>query len=225
LARPKQVIRADGTKWCDWHLAWEPLDRFNAKTAAVSGNACVTRYAARCLDAQQAIRDRDRATDPAADAIVNRARKHARALSKALGVTVSYHWVLDELLWIGLVPFLRAAIGPGGVCLNCGAHHDKAAEYQIEHAVTPRSLTDWAAHHARNLWFADGCNQKKGTRDRDRAWIDTQQMTWALERDWALHAGEPGWPPYDSTFGEVPEVIYATGPVDWRGNPMLFESE
>jgi hypothetical protein len=217
--RPAQVIRADNTKWCDFHLAWEPLEDFRP----ISDDGAIIRYAARCRLAEQTIRDQKQAIDPAGASIVSRAKHFATDLSRHLGpgCSISYHWVLDELHWAGLIPYLRAAIAPGGTCLDCGRHHDDPSAYQLDHAYPPESWSDWAAHHSRNLWLLDGCNQKKGQRSRDRAWLDARMRDWIRDRQWADHAGEPGWPPYDLAFGPVPEMIY--GPVDRHGNPTLFD--
>lgn len=217
--RPKQVLRADGTKWCDFHLQWEPVSDFTP----FSQKTGILRYSPRCRLAEQTIGDQKRAIDPAGAAVITRAKKFAAELSKALGCGISYHWVLDELLWVGLIPFMRAAIGPGGSCLNCGTRHDDPRSYQLDHGYPPDSITDWAAQHARNLWIVDGCNQKKGRRDRDREYLDAQHRDWMRHREWALHAGEEGWPPYDPLFGPLPQLIRAEGPVDRDGNPTLFD--
>ena len=102
--RPRQIIRSDNTKWCDWHLAWEPLDRFRTH----SGGGSAARYASRCRDAEQAIRDQAQSDDPAGVAIRGRAKTLAALISKAVGVPVSQQWVMTELLYCGLIADLRA---------------------------------------------------------------------------------------------------------------------
>lgn len=218
--RRRQLI-IDGKTFCDFHNDWHPVADFGVE----SRNGAVPRYSPRCRVAEQTIRDQDRELDPARSSIINRAKQRAGDLSRALGTTISYHFVLNEEGMAMQIPILRGLIGPGGKCLNCGRHHDLPSEYQLDHREPPRSLTDWAAHHARNQWFLDGCNQKKGRRPSDRDWLDAQQRDWMSMRKWAVHAGTTkGWPPYEPAFGVVdaPPTGLGVPHPDRMGTPPMF---
>lgn len=203
MARQRREIRTDGTTWCRFHRKWESLADFEWIGREVSTDGSVRRVPAPdCRLAQQTIRDAAKERDPGGSAIIGRAKEHARNLSRALGQTVSYQFVLVELNWDALIPIMRALLGPDGKCLNCRRHQGDPRRYHIEHRIPPQNVTDWAAHHARNLWIAcGGCNCRKGRNDADRAWLEAEHRKWVIDRCWADHAGEPGWPAYDATFG------------------------
>lgn len=188
MARPRREI-VDGRAWCEYHSRWEPVEDFRWTTHQ-SGHTGVTRLPRpNCKLAEQTIRDHGRESDPAKTAIEGRAKKHARL------IRAGYKWVLIELNWQALIPIMRALLGADGLCLNCGRHRPSATELHIEHRVPPEGPDDWPAQHARNLWIAcEGCNLEKGPSESDRTWLEREQRKWEIDRDWASHAGEKGWP-------------------------------
>ena len=191
--RPR-TITDDGKTWCSFHARLEPVEDFYWNQETVNGSV-YRRPRSKCKLAEQTIKDQGKEADPALAAITSRAKELARDLSKALGNTVGYKFVLIELNWQGLVPILRALLGADGICLNCGRHRGSAREYHIEHRCPPEHLADWATQHARNLWLAcAGCNMEKGRRDADREWLEREQRKWMIDRNWHRHAGEKGWP-------------------------------
>lgn len=219
MARPKQTI-INGEKWCAYHGRLEPIDGFRS---VQSGHGTVSIFKPSCRLAEQTIRDHAKAANPAHTAIVGRAKKYAGDASKALGVTISYHWVLYELHWIGLVPYLNAAIGPGGTCLNCGNHWDDPEQYHLAHKLPYPTITSWAYHHARNLEpRCPKCNCSQGHNDSDHGQLLSDHHKWMVTRDWATLAGTPGWPPYEPAFGTIPELIVIDGPCDQHGIATLF---
>ena len=202
MARPKQTI-IDGYKWCRYHGKMEPVGDFYEKPD-ITG---VVRYHPDCKLAEQTIKDRNKAANPAHTAIIGRARKYATLVSKTIGVTISYQWVLIELHWIGLVPFLHAAISPGGTCLNCGLHWDDPEKYHMAHKLVAPTLTSWAYYHARNYDLrCPGCNCSQGSNDGDHDQLEADHRKWMIVHDWASQAGSPGWPPYDPYFGDIPPI-------------------
>jgi hypothetical protein len=222
MARPRREVH-NGKAFCAYHGGWELVEDFDW-TSYQSGDGSVSRLPKKnCRLAEQTIRDHGKEQDPANAAIVGRAKDFARSLSGALGRSISYKWVLIELNWQALIPIMRALLGPDGRCLNCGRHRATARELHIEHRIPPGGegqarLTDWAAQHARNLWIAcGGCNAEKGPQPADRTWLDREQRKWMLDREWAVHAGQKGWPNFDESFGEEPL------PGMMRGTLSLFD--
>jgi 5-methylcytosine-specific restriction endonuclease McrA len=219
--RAVKVIRPDGTAWCDFHLKWEPVGDFG-KFTKQSMNGPIHTLNPRCKLAYQKSRDQLKAVDPASSSIIGRAKDFAGDISKAVGVTVSYHWVLNELHWIGFIPLLRASIGPGGSCLNCAQHWDEPKQYHLAHHIPAPRLTDWAYQHARNLRLAcPGCNSTQGSQPSDVSYLLQEHRKWMTEHQWATYAGTQGWPPYDPSMGDIPITLLADGPVDHNGNPVL----
>lgn len=204
--RPRREIR-DGRTWCNYHGAWEPIEDFDWVTKQGNFNGSVeTKRIPRpnCRLAEQTIRDHGRDADPARYAIEGRAKELAGDMGKAIGSTISFHFVLIELNHRALVPIMRALLSPDGRCLNCGRHRHETRQLHIEHRIPPLHTCDWPAQHARNLWIAcAGCNLAKGRRDNDRDWLEREHRKWMIDREWADHAGEKGWPPYDPAFGQI----------------------
>lgn len=209
MARRKREITDDGKTWCTFHGKWEPVEDFD--WTGESGNGSVSRLRrpkANCRLAEQTIRDHGKEFDPARYAIEGRAKSLAADLSKALGNTISYKFVLIELNWRGLVPIMRALLSPDGLCLNCGRHRDGTRNLHIEHRCPPIHVADWPAQHARNLWIAcGGCNGSKGRHDANREWLEREHRKWMIDRQWAEHAGEKGWPAYEPVFGSAPVLM------------------
>ncbi|HKE76649.1 MAG TPA: hypothetical protein VKB57_23730 [Acidimicrobiales bacterium] len=204
----------DGRAWCRHHGRWEPVEDFDWAKAKVGTDPTQPSRIPKpdCRLAEQTIRDHGREADPARFAIEGRAKSFAGELSKALGNTIGYHFVLIELNWRALTPIMRALLAPDGLCLNCGRHRQAARHLHIEHRIPPLCLADWPAQHARNLWIAcGGCNVEKGRNDADRAWLEREHRKWVIDREWATHAGERGWPAYDPAFGSdrprLPEFV------------------
>jgi 5-methylcytosine-specific restriction endonuclease McrA len=62
-----------------------------------------------------------------------------------------------------------------GLCKNCGHPFIGERDIQIEHIEPPRSNTDWARLHARNLrLFCGSCNGTKGHKPFPD-WLDEQE--------------------------------------------------
>jgi hypothetical protein len=216
--RPPQIIR-DGHLFCDTHLQWEPISDFWVLKRIGSDSI----YSPRCKLAKQTIRDTAKDSDPARYAIEGRATQLAGDISKAIGHTVSRAFVLVELHWQGLIPYQRAAISPGGTCLNCAKHWADPRKYTLDHLIPPTSITDWAAHHARNIvQRCPGCNSSKGRRDHDRDQLDREHRKWMTVRHWADMAGTAGWPPYEPAFGQASigtaGMILRTPSIDGTGS-------
>ena len=203
----RREITADGKAWCSYHAQWEPVEDFYPRNGSVSPTNTPR---PNCRLAEQTIRDHDKDADPARSAIEGRAKEHAGHLSKAVRSTIGYKWVLIELNWRGLIPIMRAMLSPDGRCLNCAKHWSDPKKLHIEHRVPALGITDYAGHHARNLWIAcEGCNWDKGRHDNDREWIEREQREWVIARHWASKAGrEKGWPPFDPDFGGVQQESY-----------------
>jgi hypothetical protein len=207
MARRTREITADGKTWCGFHARFEPIEDFDWHSYKTADGSVRRLPDRNCNLANRTIRDHGRESDPARYAIEGRAKDLAGDLSKALGNSVSYHFVLVELNWRALIPIMRALLAPDGLCLNCGRHQDATRKLHIEHRVPVLNILDWAAQHARNLWIAcGGCNGEKGRNDADREWLEKEQRKWMIDRDWAIHAGEKGWPPYQPAFGSAAYV-------------------
>lgn len=222
MARPRQVVK-DGAKWCAFHGAVHPVADFGRR---VNRDGTITINSS-CRVAEQTARDAKKAADPASASIDGRAGDAASRFSKALGSTITKDWVLVELNWLAFVPLLRALISPGGRCLNCAKHWDDPRQYHLDHRFPVGSLTDWPLQHSRNLWLiCPGCNTTKGARDGDRAWIEAEHHKWMAERRWADHAGEYGWPPVNTYFGQPTELIVPdTAYHDDLGTGTLFDPD
>jgi 5-methylcytosine-specific restriction endonuclease McrA len=203
--RQPREITLDGKAWCSHHAKYEQVEDFNWHSHQTADGSVGRIPKANCRLAEQTIRDHGKEADPARHAIESRAKEYARDLSKALGRTISYTFVLVELNRRALIPIMRALLSPDGLCLNCGRHRHGARELHIEHRVPPLTLVDWPAQHARNLWIAcAGCNVEKGRNEANREWLEQEHRKWITDRGWAVHAGEKGWPVYESSFGEAP---------------------
>jgi hypothetical protein len=186
---------------------FEPVEDFDWTWMGESGNGSDSGFRTpktNCRLAEQTIRDHGKEADPARYAIEGRAKQLAGDLSKALGNTIGYRFVLIELNWGALVPIMRALLAPDGICLNCGRHRSTCRELHIEHRIPVVHIADWPAQHARNLWIAcAGCNIEKGRNDADRDWLEREHRKWVIDREWAKHAGEKGWPAYNPVFGSI----------------------
>jgi 5-methylcytosine-specific restriction endonuclease McrA len=204
----------NGRAFCNYHQQWHEVEDFDW-TSYQSGDACTSRLRVpktNCRLAEETVRDLERQTDPARAAVVSRSKRLANDLTKALGHPVGYQWVMIELNRRALIPILRALLGPDGLCLNCGYHQTEAKQYEIEHRFPPRSMTDWPAQHARNLWLScPGCNRRKGSDCADRDWLESEQRKWMIDREWSRHAGEDGWPPLDSAWPVVDVGEWSAG--------------
>jgi hypothetical protein len=223
MARAQQII-INGEKWCPAHKTMHPAGDFERTKSRQSGELEIPTLRTNCRRAEREERDRNRAANPGYESMVGRATRFARQLSKALGVTISYHWVLTELHWIGLVPYLDAATSRTGTCLNCGQHHDDAERYEMAHLIPAPHLAAWPYQHARNFTLRDhGCNGNQATAPHDPDYLEEQHRWWVGVRHWSDHAGEKGWPPYDPSWGPLPgPALVVDGPADQWGRPTLF---
>lgn len=214
MGRPRREIR-DGKAWCSFHATMEPVEDFDWHSYKTANGSVRRLPEPNCALAKQTLKDQGKENDPAGFAIGGRAKSFAGQLSKALGQTVATSFVLVELNWQALIGVMDGMLSPRGRCLNCGRHRPEAPKLHIEHRFPPFRLTDWPAQHARNLWIAcGGCNVQKGRSDADRDWLDQEMRKWMLDREWARHAGEKGWPPYEPSFGEVPLFKVEEQPIE-----------
>lgn len=203
--RPKREITADGKTWCVHHARLEPVEDFDWHSYKTATGSVRRLPEPNCGLAKQTIKDHGKEADPARYAIEGRAKELAGDLSKALGNTIGYSFVLIELNWRALIPIMRALLGPDGRCFNCGRHHGDPRKMHIDHRVPPLCTADWPAQHTRNLWIVcAGCNTGKGRNEVNRDWLEREHRKWMIDRKWADHAGQKGWPAYEPSFGEIP---------------------
>jgi hypothetical protein len=122
-----------------------------------------------CRDCEQKARNEKKNADRPL-AIV---RQRAAAAATKAGVPFQFMWV--QMNYRGLVPYMRAAMSPEGVCLCCGHPFQNERDIQIEHIEPPRGEQDWDRLHARNLRLGCGsCNRTKGKKPF-ATWLDEQE--------------------------------------------------
>jgi hypothetical protein len=156
---------------------WKHHSRF--RTWKRRHSTVSTAFSLRCRDCEQRLRNIVKNEDRPRALILQRA---AQAATKA-GCSREFFWV--QMNYRNLVPILRAAMTKESQCLGCGHAFLNERDIQIEHIEPPRSLTDFARLHARNLRLLCGsCNRTKGPKSFT-IWLDEQ------EQARASHLAEP----------------------------------
>jgi hypothetical protein len=132
-------------------------------------NSTVATFKPICRDCEQKARNAKKNADRPRAIIEQRA---AAAATKA-GVSREFMWV--QMNYRGLVPYMRAAMSPEGLCLCCGHSFVNERDIQIEHIEPPRGQEDWDRLHARNLRLTcSSCNRTKGQKPFAQ-WLDEQE--------------------------------------------------
>jgi 5-methylcytosine-specific restriction endonuclease McrA len=148
---------------------WKHHSRFRAWKEREARNRSVSRFSPVCRSCEQIARNERKNADRPLAVIKARA---AVAASKA-GVAREFFWM--QMNYRALVPEYRAMITDEGLCKNCGHGFVSERDIQIEHIEPPRSNTDWARLHARNLrLFCGSCNGTKGHKSFP-LWLDEQE--------------------------------------------------
>ena len=217
--RPKQEIR-DGHKWCGYHKTWQPVGEFDVK------NASTGTLEPNCQVARMAMRDAVAATEDDAEywgtGTCIDPELHAQAMKfielrasevvkrvRYVGVQIDRTFVMEELNYQALVPEVRTLIGPDGLCAWCGRPFTKKHKLSLDHIEPPRwdGTVDWERLHASNVQVIHfGENGSKNDKPYAIALRDNMAR-WMAERNWARHAGEPGWPSLDAMRLPPPEPI------------------
>jgi len=137
---------------------WLHFSRFRTFRDSRCSAKSEIRFASVCKACEQKERNEEKNTDRP-KAIIE-----ARAATRARELGVPKAFLLVNMNWNVLVPYLRAAMG-GALCLDCGHAFVNERDVQIEHREPPRSDGDWAREHASNIALACGsCNRSKGSK-------------------------------------------------------------
>jgi hypothetical protein len=129
----------------------------------------VSRFSPLCKDCEQIVRNEQKNADRARTIMEQRAAKAAQRA----GTSREFFWT--QMNYRALVPVLRALMTAEGLCQACGHPFRNERDTQIEHCEPPRSATDWARLHARNVRLVCGsCNRTKAKKPF-ADWLDDQE--------------------------------------------------
>jgi 5-methylcytosine-specific restriction endonuclease McrA len=161
-------------------------------------------YDRECRLCQQTKRVRAKHDDPVLALLLRRAGDVARRAG------IKRQFVLEDLNYWSLLPFLRAALSADGLCPNCGHEFNEERDVQFDHVEPPRHRQDFARLHARNVTILCGsCNNTKAAKAY-ADWLDDQEEARlsanALQAEEAVRAeGLAAAPPgYQLTLDDVP---------------------
>jgi hypothetical protein len=157
-------------RFCPTCQQWKHHSRFaSRKRVAKPIGLATVHFDPICRDCQQRERNERKNDDRPKAIIENRAAERA---SKA-GVPKAFFMV--NMNWNSLIPEFRAMMSGEGRCTSCGHPFLHERDIQLEHREPPRSPTDWARHHARNIGiFCASCNNPKRNKPYAQ-WLDEQE--------------------------------------------------
>lgn len=170
------MVTADDPRPCERRCIqcgeWKHHSRFHSwrrKDRGSNSTDAPIRFSVRCRDCEQKLRNEKKNEDRPKAIIEQR----ARAAAARAGKSFEFFWV--QMNYRALVPLLRAMMTEEGLCLGCGHKFQNERDIQIEHCEAPRSDTDWARLHARNLRLTCGsCNRTKSQKPFAQ-WLDEQE--------------------------------------------------
>lgn len=166
--RARRAVQ-DGKLLCPGCNRWLHNTRFAPKRRTADGT--VVQFHLRCRVCEQSDRTEQKNSDRAQKLVYQRAQVRADRAD----VPVSFF--MEELNWKSLVPMFEAYLDrpDSCVCPNCGHPFLNERDFQIGHRAPPRSPSDWARHHARNLGpLCGSCNNTQSDQPYE-AWLDDQE--------------------------------------------------
>lgn len=132
-------------------------------------NGSVWHYDPECRLCQQTKRVEAKHDDPALALLTRRADDVARKAG------LKRQFVLNDLNYWALLPFLRAALSLDGLCPNCGHEFGSERDIHFDHVEPPRHRRDLARLHARNVTIlCESCNKTKAAKSY-ADWLDDQE--------------------------------------------------
>ena len=147
---------------------WKHHSRFRSRKRKTP-HSTVWEFNPKCRDCEQIERNEKKNADRPKAIIEQRAGRRATELS------VSKDFIMINMGYQSLIPVVRAMMTPEGVCTSCGHPFLNERDIQLEHREPPRSSTDWARHHARNIGiFCASCNRTKNDKPYAQ-WLDEQE--------------------------------------------------
>lgn len=207
MPRLRREVR-NGQLYCPRCERWLHPSRFRPDKTRESRHGTVATFHTKCRACEQSERT-DRKNENRAAVLV---RQRAQVRAQAAGVPLEFF--MDDLNWSALIPIVDLYLNDDrAICLNCGHRPLNERDTQLEHRAAPRSLRDFARHHARNIAVLCGsCNA--GKHDKGYAdWLDEQEDARLSVAAFYGHASDvpvrapdnllPEWTPHNNGTGSL----------------------